>query len=240
MTVSYILLAHNEVETIESELRSIHDVVIQRLPGSELIVAEDGSGDGTRAVITSLAHELSLRVTGGEARKGYTRAMIDAVALASQPIAFVSDGGFKHDAEEFWRLWAVRDEYDVVVGWKHDRKDQWYRRALTWGLNLTLRIWFRAPVHDADSGFRMYNRRVMDEIIHGGLTFRGFVSAEVVLRSLHLGLRYAEVPTSYRRRHGESRGLPLRKMPSAVWCLLRDLRRLKREWKGPANVRRAA
>ncbi len=80
MSVSYILLAHNEVGTIEDELRSIHEAVIRRLPGSELIVAEDGSVDGTRPAIERLRGALSLRIVGGEARKGYARAMIDAVS----------------------------------------------------------------------------------------------------------------------------------------------------------------
>jgi len=228
VSVSYILLAHNEVETIEGELRSIHEAVIRRLPGSELIVAEDGSVDGTRAAIERLRDALSLRIVGGEARKGYARATIDAVSAATQPFVFVSDGGFKHDAAEFWALWELRDSYDLVIGWKKERHDALYRRALTSGLNLALRMLFRVPLHDADSGFRLYNQRVVQEIIRPGLTFRGFVSAEVVLRSMAAGLRCGEVPITYRQRVGQSRGLPVRKIPRATLRLLLDLWRLKR------------
>jgi hypothetical protein len=171
---------------------------------------------------------LSLRIVGGEARKGYARAMIDAVSAVTQPFAFVSDGGFKHDAAEFWALWQLRESYDLVIGWKKDRHDALYRRALTSGLNLALRMFFRVPLHDADSGFRLYNQRVMQEIIRPGLMFRGFVSTEVALRSQAAGLRCAEVPITYRQRVGESRGLPVRKIPSATWRLMLDLWRLKR------------
>ncbi|MEK6376166.1 MAG: glycosyltransferase [Acidobacteriota bacterium] len=79
--VSYVLLAHNEASTIEQELRAIDAAVIRRLPGSELIVAEDGSSDGTRGVIEGLREELCLRLVVSNERKGSMKAIVKGGSL---------------------------------------------------------------------------------------------------------------------------------------------------------------
>jgi len=222
MSVSCILLVRNGVETIERELRAIDGVVIAHLPGSELIVAEDGSDEATRAAVERVRGALSLRVVGGAERKGYAETLADAVAAASWPIAFVCDGGLQYDPNEFWRVWEGRERADVVIG---RRRETVFRRALA----LWLRLWFGVPLRDAASGFRIYGRRVRDEILARGLFFRHAVSAEVALRALHAGMRVGEVPIT--EPAGAARVRHERVLPRAVWMFLADLRRLKQEWR---------
>jgi dolichol-phosphate mannosyltransferase len=131
VTVSVILLAHNEAATIEGEIRDFHRTIVARLPGAELIVAEDGSRDGTRDRIVDIAREIPLRVTGATERLGYTRAVVQAVAETTRPWVFLCDGGLKHDPADFWGLWEVRDRYDLLVGRRTNREDQSYRQLLT-------------------------------------------------------------------------------------------------------------
>ena len=227
--VSLILLAHNEAATIAEEITSFHGKVVSRLPGCEFIVAEDGSSDGTREVIQSVQKTVPLRLVGGAARKGYCRAVADAIAEARGSLICLCDAGMKHDPEDFWKLYRVRDTYDVVAGRKTNRQDQWYRRALTAGLNLFLRLYFRVPVRDADSGLRMYSREVAERIVAPGLRFTGFVSAEIAIRAIKAGFRYGEVPVSYAMREGSSRGMPVRIIPRVIRNLFREARALKRE-----------
>ena len=51
------------------------------MPHSVLIIAEDGSTDGTKEVLERLQKELPFELISGQARKGYTRAFKDALAL---------------------------------------------------------------------------------------------------------------------------------------------------------------
>lgn len=235
MSVSVILLAHNEAETIKDEIRSFYRTIISRVPNAELIVAEDGSKDGTRDRIIEVANEIPLRITGGAERLGYARAVAGAVREATQPWILLCDGGMKHDPNDFWRLWEVRDGFDYIAGRKTNRQDQWYRQVFTWGFNTVIRQLFDYQIFDADSGMRLMNRRVADEIIPR-VTFKNFSSSEIVIRSIHAGLRYAEVPISYRQRAGESRGLPTAKLPKAISGAVRDLLRLRRELRGSSRA----
>jgi glycosyltransferase involved in cell wall biosynthesis len=228
--VSIVLLAYNEAETIARELESFHEQIAARLPGSELVVAEDGSTDGTTQIIDRLAERLPLVHLSSPERLGYARALTRAVLSARNEWVFFSDTGCKHEPGDFWRLYERIGDCDLIVGRKTDRRDQLYRRALSLAYNATLRAYFGlGDVHDADSGFRLFDRQVVERVFRPGLTFKSFVGSEIVLRSILLGLRYAEVPVSYAQRVGESKGVPPRTIARQVRRVLGDLRRLKRE-----------
>ena len=80
--VSVVINVYNESETIESEIRNIHDVIVSKIPGSEFIVAEDGSNDGTKEIISLLVKELGIIHSTSEERKGYKKALKDAFLIA--------------------------------------------------------------------------------------------------------------------------------------------------------------
>ena len=228
--VSIVMLAHSEASTIERELTAFHEVVAKQLPGSELIVAEDGSDDGTMEIIQALGKRIPLVHVTSKERLGYAGALTRAVLSAKNDWVFFSDSGLKHDPHDFWKLYAKIDSCDLIVGRKTNRKDQLYRRFLTRSYNLYLRTYFGlSAIHDADSGFKLFNRRVVDEVFRKGMSFKGLIGSELVLRSLFAGLRYAEVPVSYALRVGESKGMPPRTLVKQVRRVLVDLARLKRE-----------
>ncbi len=90
-SVSVIISAYNEVETIEQEIRSYYKTVVSQIPGSELIVAEDGSTDGTKQIISRLVNELNIIHSTAMVRKGYALALRDAVNLTKCPYIFLND-----------------------------------------------------------------------------------------------------------------------------------------------------
>lgn len=228
--ISLIFLAYNEAETIEKEVLSFYEKIIAKIPGSEFIIAEDGSTDGTTEIIKRLVDEKGIIHLTSRERKGYAKALIQAVLSAKNEYVFFSDTGLKHDPEDFWKLYALREKYDLIVGRKTKRQDQWYRKLFTFMYNLILRLYFsQGMIHDSDSGFRLFNRKVVDEVFRNRIIFKDFVGSEVVLRTIFKGLRYCEVPVSYYRRLGASRGLPLKKIPGKVLRVLKNWTVLKKE-----------
>ena len=225
------MLAHNEAATIEAEVRAFYAAIVARIPGSEFIVAEDGSVDGTSEILSRLSEETGIIHFTGKVRKGYRQALVDAVLLARNPFVFFSDSGNKHDPEDFWKLYPLRGEYNLIVGRKTHRQDQRYRRALTQCYNWLLRQYFGLPgIRDADSGFRLFDRAVVEGIFKAKLEFHGFVGSEIVLRVLFSGMSYAEVPVSYRLREGVSRSLPPKRIPGEIARVLKSVRSLKAEF----------
>ncbi len=227
--VSVVINVYNEAETIESEIRAIHEQIVTRLPGSELIVAEDGSTDGTKEIILRLKEELGLIHSTSEERKGYAKALQDAFMLARCEYIFFSDTGGKHDMADFWTLYPHRSEYELVIGVKTNRQDQKYRQILTWGYNRVLCAYFGVHLTDADSGFRLYRKSAARQVFSRPLLNKDLIASEIALRVIFSGGHIKEVPVSYRQRAGVSRGLPIERVLGVMYRVLGNFPRLKKE-----------
>ncbi len=227
--VSVILIAYNEAQTIGREVEFFYRAVVEKLSGSELIVAEDGSTDGTSEKLRDLAGRLPIKLIQGKERKGYKQAMLEAFRAASHPWIFFSDTGGKFNPEDFWRLEPYRSGFDLIIGAKFEREDQIYRRVITRVFNSLVRFYFGASVQDIDSGFRLCRRELALRAVDSPLVFQDLISSEVSLRMLALGARLKEVPVLALRREGLSRGMPPQKIPRVVVQVLRSFPRLKRE-----------
>ncbi len=226
--VTVIVNVYNEAETIEREIREIHAEIVSKLPGSQLIVAEDGSTDGTKEILQRLIGELGIIHSTSQQRKGYAKAFRDAVALAGNPYVFFSDTGGKQDFRDFWKLYEHCHQHGVVSGIRSGRKDQRYRRLLTWAYNLLLRSYFHVNLRDADAGFRIYRAEVIRKIAREPWVNKELITSELALRAIYSGFTVKEVPVVYRQRAGVSRGLPPKKIPQVIFGVLRNFSRLKR------------
>lgn len=231
--VSIIINVFNEAGTIEPEIRAIYEEIILKLPGSELIVAEDGSTDGTKEIITRLKAELGLIHSTSTERKGYAKAFRDAVSLAKNPCVFFSDTGGKQDFADFWKLYPFCEKFGIVSGYRSGRRDQLYRRLMTWAYNLLLRAYFGVGFRDADAGFRIYQIAVIRKIANEPWINRHLISSELALRAVYSGFAVKEVPVLYRQRAGTSRGLPTRKIPNVIVSVLKNFVRLKKTLTAP-------
>jgi len=226
--VSVIINVYNEAETIEKEIRDIHSIIISKLPGSEFIVAEDGSNDGTKEIILQLKHELGIIHSTSDERKGYAKALKDAISLAKNPYIFFSDTGNKFNYDDFWKLYEIHQKYDLVIGLRTNRKDQFNRRLLTWLYNFTLRTYFKVNLRDADSGFRIYETDMIKRISNENWVNKHLITSELALRAIYKGHSVKEVPVSYMQRSGISRGLPPHKIPTVIAQVLWNFSDLKK------------
>ncbi|HTY13487.1 MAG TPA: glycosyltransferase family 2 protein [Candidatus Omnitrophota bacterium] len=227
--ISVIMMVHNEAETIGPVVREYHDKILSRLPGSEFIIAEDGSNDGTKEILKALAREIPLRLEMGEERRGYANAFRRALGLPRNEIIFLSDSGGKHDPEDFWKLYGRIGGADLVIGVKTDRRDSAFRKLMTWGYNRAVNLYFGSRFRDIDSGFRLIRKSALRKALSVPWIFPELISSEVSLRLFASGARIEQVPVSYRQRIGPSRGLPLKKIPKAIWQVLRLFPALKKE-----------
>jgi glycosyltransferase involved in cell wall biosynthesis len=226
-TVSVIINVYNEADTIENEILNINSKILSKLPNSEFIIAEDGSTDGTKEIISKYVRDFGLVHSTGSERKGYARALRDAMKIAKNPYIFFSDTGGKFDFDDFWRLYEIRNKYSLVIGVRSKRSDQLYRRFLTFSYNFILRKYFNVYVQDADSGFRIYSKELISKICNEEWVNTFVIGSELTLRTIFSGgkIGYAEV--SYKQRTGISRGLPFQKIFEALISVLKNIPRLK-------------
>lgn len=194
----------NESFVIEQTLRNYVAELTPRVADLEVIVCEDGSTDDTKVVLERLQEELPIKLFMSDERKGYQRAVVDAVAHATKPWVFIVDSDYQFAAIDFWRLEPLRGEYDVILGRKSPRKDPFYRVFLSWGYNVLLRAFFGVPYRDMDTGFRLIRREAL-EALAGKVHHMSFFTAEFVIRAHAAGYRITEVPVRhYERKIGST------------------------------------
>jgi glycosyltransferase involved in cell wall biosynthesis len=241
--LSVVLPVYNEAASIEHVLRDLHAKVASRLGSIEWIVAEDGSTDATPEILARLAPELGIRLVSGRERKGYARAVKDALALATRPWIFFSDSDGQHEPDDLFRLAevAVRENADIVTGVKTPRRDPWPRLLLSRGLRVANRALLGAEFADVNCGFRLQRRSVIHELLPHTGKLPLFVNAELLLRARAAGCRIVEVPVRhYARTDGGSRGLPPTRIPAEVAKLVRGLFELRSELAAAPHAAREA
>lgn len=221
--ISLVLVVHQEAESIKEVIQEFYEKVTSKIPGSECIVCEDGSTDGTKDILRDIKDTYHLTLDMREGKRGYTNAMRDGLKAAKNPVIFFSDSDGQHDPDDFWKMCEKLATYDMVVGWKKDRKDALYRLVLTDVFNLLLRRYFKVHLHDANCGFRLIKRPLVDFLLTQEWRLRYCNNAEISVKAVYGGFKVAEVPVShFPRRFGISRGLPVKKLPKIIVHILKN------------------
>jgi len=224
--ISLVILVYNRADVIEKVVYEFYDQVISKLPGSEFIIAEDGSTDGTKEVLAKLKQRLPIRLVQGKERKGYIKAMKDSLRAPRNSIVFRSDADGEHIPSDFWKLIEKIDGNDIVVGYKVRRKP-FYRLLISRVNNFLIGLLFGVWLKDANCGFVVARKEVIDSLVDEVGTLRWAINAEMVIRAHEKGYRIAQVPVQH--RFAPSEVFPLSKMPGIIWQQFTELFKLKAE-----------
>src|SRR5437764_2980061 len=98
----------------------------------EIILIDDGSTDGTAEKLASAAAQhRQIKVISFKRNVGQTAAMMAGIDHAKGAVIVAMDGDLQNDPADIARLLAKMDEgFDVVSGWRKDRRDAYLTRTL--------------------------------------------------------------------------------------------------------------
>lgn len=202
-SLSIVVPVFNE----EGNLRELHRRLTTVLEAiglpNEIIFVDDGSTDGTWALIRSL-HGEDDRVRAIKHRRnfGKAQALANGFAVANGDIVVTMDGDLQDDPDELPRmLQRINDGFDLVSGWKQNRQDPAAKTMPSRLFNWTVRTVTGVPLHDFNCGFKAYRREVTDTIRLYGELHR----FTPVLASAE-GFRVTEIPVVHHpRQWGKSK-----------------------------------
>jgi glycosyltransferase involved in cell wall biosynthesis len=204
-TLSIVLPAYNEEENIARQVEAV-DAVCRDLHFDdwEILVVDDGSRDGTRAVCEALkASYPKLRLLVHEVNQGYAKALRTGFTSAVMPIVFYTDSDNQFDVREIKNFLPAIEDYDLVCGFRIYRFDPFTRLVLSWGYNLLVRVLFRIRVRDVDCAFKLFRREIFDRIHIESKKF--FVDTEILAKAARLDLKMTEIGVRhYPRTAGQS------------------------------------
>lgn len=214
--ISVVLPVYNEAEN----LRELLPAVFKNLEASgsrfEVIVVDDGSTDGTAAVLQQLRRP-ELRVVRLRRNTGQTAALMAGFRFAKGDVIVSLDGDFQNDPVDIPQLIAKLDDgYDVVSGWRKNRKDAPIRRNFLSRLaNRFISMVSGVRLHDYGCSLKAYRREALE-----GVQLYGEMHRFVPIYAHWNGARVTEIPVlHHRRRHGFSH-YGLKRVPKVLLDLL--------------------
>ena len=162
--------------------------------GYEIIFVDDGSRDGTAQLVDEI-YDSDSRVKVISLRRNYgqTPALKAGFDAARGDIVISMDGDLQHEPEQIPSFVSkLAEGYDIVSGWRAQRKDKWLSRRLpskiaNWAMSRLARV----PLHDFGTTFKAYRREVIQSIQLYGELHR-FIPA----LAAGVGARIAEIPIS--------------------------------------------
>lgn len=203
-TLSVVIPCLNEAASIEACVSAAHAAIRRSGRVGEVVVADNGSDDGSAA----LAEKHGARVIS-EPTRGYGNAYRAGFAAAQGDYIVMADADQTYDFDDIPRFLASLDDgADMVVG---DRMRNIQPGAMSWHhryignplLSRLLNLFFHTGVSDAHCGMRALRRDRLEKMAlrTSGMEF----ASEMVVRASLASLDIREIPIVYHPRQGESK-----------------------------------
>ncbi len=207
--ITFFFPCYNEEQNIERVTKEALSVAGRISNDYEIIIVNDGSRDRTSEVAERLAIEHpQVRVVHHEVNKGYGAALQSGFKNATKELVFYTDGDGQFKIEEITKLLPYIEKYDIVSGYRIKRSDPFIRKvnAFLWGA--LVNILFKLGVSDVDSAFKLYRRKIFDDIT---LTSQGaLIDTEILAKAKEKGYTIKEIGVShYPRLAGVQTGAKL-------------------------------
>jgi len=197
LDVSVVLPAWNEAENIRRIVPHLRRVLEKGRVSYEITVVVPNAEDPT----VPACRELGVAALV-QSSPGYGGALKTGFEAAKGTWILTLDADCSHDPSAVISMLESRDRADLVIGSRYARfghsQAGWFRDQLSRVLNRFLRGVLGVPVQDLTSGFRLYRRRIFDEVKTWGRDFDAL--PEILVLAYALGFSVKEVPFHYRPR----------------------------------------
>jgi len=197
MDISIIIPVYNEEETLPLLYKSLHDVMDKENYSWEAIIVDDGSTDDSVCVMRKL-FENDKQFTIVEFRRnfGQTAAIAAGIDNSSGNAIILMDADLQNDPIDIPRLLTKLNEgYDVVSGWRKDRKDDVIRRFPSRIANSIIASVTGVKLNDFGCTLKAYRREVIT-----GFRLYGEMHRFIPAWANSIGAKITEMPVTHHPR----------------------------------------
>jgi glycosyltransferase involved in cell wall biosynthesis len=217
--VSIVLPVYNEAESLPGLIPELTDALKQLGRSYEIIAVDDGSSDDSVPVLCCLQdQEPHLRIVQFRRNFGQTAAFAAGFDYARGEIIITMDADGQQDPVDIPRLLETMEEgsYDLVNGWRQDRKESLTRKALSMLGNLIIANTSAIRIHDRGCSLKAFRRDLAKQMNLYGELHR-FLPEVASL----IGARISEVAVNDRpRKAGKSKYGAFSRAPRVILDLL--------------------
>lgn len=200
--VSLVIPVYNEENSIAQLVEEIENVFFKIKSSYEIILIDDGSTDHSWLHINTICSKPNVVAIKFRKNLGKAYALNAGFAVASGNIIITMDADLQDDPAEIPRFIKKMEEgYDLVSGWKQERKDPFSKTIPSKIFNNIIRRLFRLKINDINCGFKAYKSDVVTTI-----DLYGDLHRFIPILAEEFGYKIAEIPVKHRaRKYGKSK-----------------------------------
>jgi glycosyltransferase involved in cell wall biosynthesis len=197
--LSVVVPLYNE----EGNAKKLHEKIVDACRklgrGFEVVFIDDGSTDKTVEECKALS---PLKLIEFRKNFGQTAAFDAGIKNSSGDIIITMDGDLQNDPADIGLLLSEMDKgYDVVAGWRWQRKDSFSKKLFSRTANLLRKIFVHDTIHDSGCSLKAYRRECFENVDLFGEMHR-FIPAILEME----GFKISEVKVSHHPRvHGKTK-----------------------------------
>ncbi len=204
IAVSLVLPVYNEEESLPSMLSTVFEELHKLGRSFEVIIVDDGSSDGSFAILKQAAAQRpELKVVRFRRNAGQTAAIMAGIDHASAKVIITLDADLQNDPADIPALLAKMEEgYDVVSGWRSNRKDaKISRNFVSRVANRIISRMSGVHLHDYGCTLKAYHKEVLE-----GMRLYGEMHRFVPIYASWMGAKVTEIPVRHHaRKFGKSK-----------------------------------
>ena len=204
MKISVVIPIYNEEENLTLLYDEVTEVMKSMDSSYEILFVDDGSTDTSLAILQSMqAADPHVAVIQFRRNFGQTAAMSAGFDYASGDVIITMDGDLQNDPHDIPRfIDKIEEGFDVVTGWRHERKDKFLSRRLPSIIANKIISWTTGvALHDYGCTLKAFRREVIKSIRLYGEMHR-FIPAI----ASGMGISFTEIKVNHRaRRFGTSK-----------------------------------
>ena len=170
MKISVVIPVYNEVDSIPRLYKELSDV-LSNFDWYEIFFIDDGSSDGSDKVIKKIIETNSkINLIQFHRNYGKSAALAEGFKYADGDYVITMDSDLQDDPGEIPNLIKKLEEgYDLVSGWKKDRKDPISKKLPSKLFNFITRLFTGVKIHDFNCGLKIYQKSVIKTLeLYGG------------------------------------------------------------------------
>ena len=188
-SISVVVPVFNEEGNVAELHREIKAVCEREQDDYEIIFIDDGSGDRTAEICRQLKPLKYIRM---RRNFGQTAAMDAGIKAATKELIVTMDGDRQNDPDDIPGMldYLMKEDLDVVSGWRKNRKDTFMKRFVSRGANFLRYLMVHDGIHDSGCSLKVYRRECFKGVnlygeqhrfIPAILKIKGFSVGEVVV-----------------------------------------------------------
>tara|TARA_Y100000816_G_C26025660_1_gene536739 strand:- start:244 stop:954 length:711 start_codon:yes stop_codon:yes gene_type:complete len=194
-----LMPVHNEAGTIEKQIFNINKILKKKINFSFLI-CEDGSEDGTLEVLNRLKKKFKIKIITKKNKQGYSKAVMSGIRRASGDYLLIMDSDGQCDPRQIFKFWNLKNQSDIVAGYRIKRKDFLYRKFFSDFARFVYRIFFKVSLRDPSFAFSLIKKKVYKSLLSFTPSMPEGFFWEYNARAAHKGYKILEVGIQHKKR----------------------------------------